>query len=216
MSHSTSLTDPAEFWEERYLNQRRESGRVWSGQVNAAVEHEIRDLKPGTALELGSGEGADALWLAARGWTVTAIDISSTALAVGAAQADEEGLTERIVWEQADLATWHPSTEYDLVTTAFLHSPVTLPRKEILRRALSTVAPGGRLLVVGHAEIPAGMGNPDHDAPPLPTSDEVLASLELPDSWVVETNGVLERKALWRDGRTLDLVDSVVRVRRGH
>lgn len=220
MTHSTneSITDPAEFWEERYITNRGENGHVWSGRVNAAVEHEVTDLTPGTALDLGCGEGGDALWLAARGWTVTAIDISATALAVGAAKAAQDGLGDRIDWVHADLATWHPSAEFDLVTSAFLHSPVELPRDMILRRAASAVAPGGRLLVVGHGALPPGSSHSEHDnidAPPLPTTDEVLAALDLPEGWVVETSTLLNRPTAWRDGTTLTIADTVVRVRRG-
>ncbi|WP_411722038.1 SAM-dependent methyltransferase [Mycetocola sp.] len=218
MAHSTdgTFTAPAEFWEARYLTNRGESGHVWSGRVNAAVVHEVIGLTPGTALELGSGEGADALWLAARGWTVTAIDISATALAVGAAKATRDGLADRIDWVQADLSTWHPSAEFDLVTAAFLHSPVELAREEILRRAASAVAPGGRLLVVGHGAFPPKSGHSEHDcdAPPLPTPDEVLTSLRLPDGWVVETNALVDRPVTGRDGKTVNLIDTVLRVRR--
>ncbi|MHA6667421.1 SAM-dependent methyltransferase [Homoserinimonas sp. A447] len=218
MTHSKdeTITDPTEFWEARYVTNRDETGHVWSGRVNEAVEREVTGLTPGTALELGAGEGGDALWLAAQGWTVTAIDISETALAVGAAKGAQEGLAERLDWVQADLATWHPSSEFDLVTAAFLHSPVELPREEILRRAASAVAPGGRLLVVGHGAFPPGSSHAehDHDAPPLPTPDEVLESLQLPDGWVVETNALVDRPVTWRDGTTVTLSDTVLRVRR--
>ncbi len=210
-----ALTDPAAFWEARYIANRRASGQAWSGLVNEAVEREVTGLTPGTALDLGSGEGGDALWLAARGWTVTAIDISTSALDVGAAKAAEEGLTDRIHWAQADLAAWHPSESFDLVTAAFLHSPVELPREQILHRAAAAVAPGGRLLVVGHGAFPPGSNHEhDRDTPPLPTSDEVLASLELSDDWIVETNAVVDRPATLRDGTTATLVDTVLRVRR--
>ncbi|WP_165069034.1 SAM-dependent methyltransferase [Marisediminicola senii] len=210
-----AITDPAEFWEARYTTTRDENGRVWSGRVNAAVEREVTGLAPGRALELGSGEGGDALWLAARGWRVTAVDISATALAVGAQTAARDGLADRIRWVQADLATWQPDTGYNLVTAAFLHSPVELPREGILRRAAAAVAPGGRLLVVGHGEFPSAAKHADHDdAPPLPTPDEVLAALELPEGWTVETNAVVGRAVTWRDGTDLELDDTVLRVRR--
>ncbi|WP_375386133.1 class I SAM-dependent methyltransferase [uncultured Microbacterium sp.] len=218
MAHSSedAISDPAEFWEARYLTNRGESGQMWSGRVNATVEHEVEGLAPGNALELGCGEGADALWLAAQGWTVTAVDISATALAVGAAQAARDGVADRIRWVQADLATWHPASEFDLVTAAFLHSPVELPREAILRRAATAVAPGGRLVVVGHGAFPPGSHH-DHDAdtPPLPTADEVLAALDLPAGWVVETNTLVDRPTKWRDGTDVILVDAVLRVRRG-
>lgn len=216
-THATDPSaDPAEFWETRYRSTRGETGQVWSGRVNPAVEREVTGLTPGTALELGCGEGGDALWLAAQGWRVTAIDISATALAVGAAEADRAGVGDRIDWVQADLSAWEPSSEYDLVSSAFLHSPVELPRDEVLRRAASAVAPGGRLLVVGHGAAPPGseIGHDGHHGPPLPTSDDVLASLELPGGWITETNAMVERAAEWRDGSDVTIVDAVLRVRR--
>lgn len=209
--------DPATFWEERYRSGAGEHGRVWSGRVNEAVERELAGIRPGTVLELGCGEGGDALWLAAEGWSVTAVDISATALAVGAARAEEAGLADRIRWVQADLSTWRPPHEFDLVTTAFLHSPVELPREEVLRRATMAVAPGGRLLVVGHGATPPGstLGRDPHEGPPLPTPGEVLVALQLSEEWIVETAALIERPATWRDGSAVTLVDAVVHLRRG-
>ncbi|MDN3312024.1 class I SAM-dependent methyltransferase [Microbacterium oryzae] len=206
--------DPAAFWEARYRDARAEKGLMWSGRVNAAVEREVSGFEPGTALELGSGEGADALWLAERGWSVTAVDISTAALEVGAAEAERRGLGDRVEWVQADLATWRPSVQYDLVTTAFLHSPVELPRERVLRQAASAVALGGQLLIVGHAAFPPGSHGDRHDGPPLPSSDEVLASLALPEGWIVETNAMVDRMATRPDGQTLAVTDAVLRVRR--
>ncbi|MBF0672443.1 MAG: class I SAM-dependent methyltransferase [Salinibacterium sp.] len=205
--------DPAALWEERYVSHRGESGRMWSGRVNAAVEHEVAGLPAGTALELGSGEGGDALWLASHGWTVAAIDISANALAVAAEEAQLRGLSHRVTWLQADLAQWHPSAEFDLVTAAFLHSPVELPREEILRRAVAAVAPGGRLLIVGHGAPPPGMADGKHDHEVPPTADEVLTSLALPADWAVETNGIFERTMTWK-GTRMTIADTVLRVRR--
>jgi SAM-dependent methyltransferase len=188
---------------------------MWSGRVNATVAQQVSELTPGTALELGSGEGADALWLAEHGWTVTALDISSVALEVGAGEAARAGLTDRIDWVQTDLTTWRPSAQYDLVTSAFMHSPVDFPREAILRRAASAVAPGGRLLVVGHGGFPP-MSEHVHDTeiPPFPSPDDVLANLDLPIEWVVETNAFIERTVKWRDEEDVVLVDTVLRVRR--
>lgn len=218
MTHSASepVADTASFWEAHYVTNRGESGHVWSGHVNAAVEQEVAGLQPGTALDLGCGEGGDALWLAAQGWIVTAVDISATALSVGSTKAAQAGLEGRIHWVQGDLATWRPQNEFDLVTAAFLHSPVELPRDEILRRAASAVAPGGRMLVVGHGGFPPGSSRDeyDHGGTPFPAPDEVLAVLELPAGWVVETNALVERPVTWRDGTTVTLIDSVLRVGR--
>lgn len=217
MTHEpdAAIVDATRFWDERYVSRRTEHGRIWSGQVNATVAQQVSALTPGSALELGSGEGADALWLAARGWQVTALDISSVALEVGAREAAKAGVSDRITWEQADLTTWRPSAQYDLVTSAFLHSPVDLPREDILRRAVSAVAPGGRLLIVGHGGFPP-MSEHVHDAEisPFPSADEVRRSLELPAEWVVETSASVERTTKWRGEEDVVLVDTVLRVRR--
>jgi SAM-dependent methyltransferase len=216
MTHEPdAAVDATRFWDERYVSRRTEHGRMWSGRVNATVAQQVSELTPGTALELGSGEGADALWLAEHGWTVTALDISSVALEVGAGEAARAGLTDRIDWVQTDLTTWRPSAQYDLVTSAFMHSPVDFPREAILRRAASAVAPGGRLLVVGHGGFPP-MSEHVHDTeiPPFPSPDDVLATLDLPIGWVVETNALIERTVKWRDEEDVVLVDTVLRVRR--
>ena len=111
----------AAFWDERY----RSSSALWSGQPNPQLVIEAGDLRPGTALDVGCGEGADAIWLATRGWRVTAVDISTVALERGAAQAgavgDDVGL--RISWLQADLIEWNPPASYDLVSAQFMHLP---------------------------------------------------------------------------------------------
>src|SRR3954466_97215 len=90
----------AEFWEGFYLARPE----VWSGRVNPVLAQEAADLVPGTALDLGCGEGGDALWLAQRGWNVTAIDVSATALQRAASHADAQGVGDRITWERHDLA----------------------------------------------------------------------------------------------------------------
>ena len=206
----------AEYWQNRYL----ENVRSWSGKVNTALEREVGGVTPGTALDLGSGEGGDALWLARNGWRVTAVDIAPAALAIGAA-AQQPG--DAITWVAADLSEWHPPIEYDLVTACFLHSTVDLPRERILRRAAEAVAPGGMLLVVGHSGVPHWVDSPadcHHGAGHLPTPEEVLASLfddnprlSLAD-WAVVTNELVERQATAPGGTTTPIVDSVLALRR--
>ncbi|KQQ52666.1 cyclopropane-fatty-acyl-phospholipid synthase family protein [Plantibacter sp. Leaf314] len=208
--HEPTLTDPAEFWEDRY----RSRGQVWSGRPNAALEREVGDLRPGTALELGSGEGADAVWLAQQGWSVTAVDISPTALALGRSTAEAAGVADRITWIEADLATWEPSGRFDLVAATFLHSPVAFPREEVLRRAASAVAPGGTLLVVGHGGPPPwSTGHLGHAH--FPTPEEVHASLELDAAeWEVRTSALVPRAAIGPSGEPAELDDSVLHLRR--
>ncbi len=171
--------DIEESWDARYS----ESERVWSGRPNAALVREVSELTPGRALDLGCGEGADVIWLAQQGWQVVGTDISRVALARAAEHAAAAGVAERTQFRHHDLSTSFPEGSYDLASAFFLHSRGDVPREAILRRAAAAVAPGGVLLVVGHAE--AGPHGPPADVV-LPTPRETLAALELPtDAWEV-------------------------------
>lgn len=201
---------PASFWDARY----RETDRAWSGRANAALEREAATLAPGRALDLGSGEGGDTLWLAQRGWQVTAVDISPTALDRGLTAAHSAGVAERIDWIEADLGSWHPSGEFDLVTAHFLHSPVELPRELIRRRSASAVALSGVLLIVGHGAFPPWSSH-RHEGPPLPGPDEVLAGLELEmTEWTVLTSALIDRAAVSPQGDSVVMTDAVLALRR--
>ncbi len=207
---SGAITNPAAFWEDRYSGQ----GQRWSGRANAALVREVSGLRAGSALDLGSGEGGDAIWLAQGGWTVTAVDIAPSALALAARNADATGVGARIRWVEADLAAWRPEETFDLVSAQFLHSPVELPREEILRRAASAVAPGGLLVVVGHGEFPPWSSHPD-DGTVLPTPHDVFTALALPeDDWTVLTCALVDREATGPEGTSATLVDSVLTLRR--
>jgi SAM-dependent methyltransferase len=182
MSDDHATTE--QHWDARYA----EKERMWSGRPNAALVRETSGLTPGTALDLGCGEGADAIWLAGRGWRVTGVDISGLALERAALHAEAEGVADRVAWRRQDLGEVFPEGEFDLVSAQFLHSRVELPREEILRRAADAVAPGGILLVVGHTEVPPGHHEGHGDDLSLPTAQEVLDSLALPDgAWEVLT-----------------------------
>ncbi|MFD1715958.1 class I SAM-dependent methyltransferase [Amnibacterium flavum] len=211
---TTGLT-AAEYWENRY----RENGKSWSGNANAALVREVGEVSPGTALDLGAGEGGDALWLARQGWAVTAVDIAPSALAIGAA---EQQPGDDITWVAADLSDWQPPRSYDLVSACFLHSFVELPRERILRRAAEAVAPGGLLLIVGHSGVPhwvdpAEFG--DH-IEELPTPDEMLEALFVDNprlergDWTVITSELVERPIVAPDGSDSSIVDSVLKLRR--
>ncbi|MFB8027727.1 SAM-dependent methyltransferase [Streptomyces sp. NPDC056465] len=208
MTTDSTRTD-AEMWDDRY----RESDRIWSGDPNAPLVREVEGLKPGRALDLGCGEGADAVWLARQGWTVTATDISRVALGRAAGHAADAGVEDRVDWQWHDLGASFPEGEFDLVSAQFLHSMGDLPRDEILRRAASAVAPGGVLLIVGHAGFPSW----EHDHPDveLPTTDEVLASLELPEGeWEVLLSAEHERIQNDPDGNPTTRTDNALKVRR--
>jgi SAM-dependent methyltransferase len=194
--------DAHEFWEQFYA----ERDQVWSGRPNTVLVEEVGDLAPGTALDLGCGEGADAIWLAERGWRVTAADISQAALDRAAGHAAAAGLADRITWERHDFARSVPAGPFDLVSAHFLHSPVDDPRDPALPAAASTVGPGGTLLVVSHEALPW------HPEMEFPTPTEVLESLGIdPSEWIVERLESRPRRAKRPDG---DVSDSVVRLRR--
>lgn len=200
-------TEVQQFWQDLY----GERPQVWSGKVNAALEQRAADLPSGRALDLGCGEGADALWLSERGWAVTAVDISATALGRAQAEADRRALV--VTWRQQDLAEALPSGPYDLVSAQFLHSPVTLARADVLRRAAAEVAPGGSLLVVGHAAAPP-WSNHEPDPALMPSAATVLLELGLDDEWVVLESDHVLRAATGPDGEETELLDSVVLARR--
>jgi 2-polyprenyl-3-methyl-5-hydroxy-6-metoxy-1,4-benzoquinol methylase len=123
-------------WDERY----RSRPEIWSGDPDPVLVAEAAHLPPGTALDAGAGEGGDACWLAARGWTVTAADISGVALRRAAARADKLGLD--VTWLHADLTRSPAPQTYDLVTAHFLHLPPA-DRSALFRHLARAVAPGG-------------------------------------------------------------------------
>lgn len=208
------MTDqvPLDFWEQRYSGTER----VWSGRVNATLAAIVGELEPGHALDLGCGEGGDAIWLAENGWHATGVDLSPTAIERARLAARERGLQERTKFVTADLAAYIDAEDYDLVTASFLQSPVALPRERILHAATRFVAPGGRMLVVGHAAAPA-WAPPEHvHNVVFPTPEGDLAALDLDASaWMTLICEVRERAATAPDGAHAVLLDSVVMVRRG-
>lgn len=155
---------------------------VWTGRPNGQLVAEATDLPPGTALDAGAGEGGDALWLASRGWQVTAVDFSPVALERGAAKAAELGLADRIEWRHEDLDAWTPPEgAFDLVTAHYLHAAWT-DRNAMFRRLAAAVAPGGMLLVVGHQHGDQWGHGHAHEAGALYTAEDVAAALD-PEEW---------------------------------
>ncbi|GEM29986.1 methyltransferase [Nocardia neocaledoniensis NBRC 108232] len=199
-----------QFWEDFY----REHDQVWTGNPNKTLVREVSELTPGTALDLGCGEGGDAIWLAARGWQVTAVDISSTAMARGAEHAAAAGV--EITWARHDLHADFPEGTFDLVSAQFLHSPVEQPEERaiILRKAAAAVAPGGVLVVGGHHGWPTWVTTPPHHVD-FPTIEQVLDQLALGPEWQVETAELVYSPSTSPEGVEGERADSVLRVRRG-
>lgn len=193
------------FWETFY----GDGTRRWSGKPNPSLVAEVAGLAPGRALDLGCGEGADAVWLAAQGWAVTGVDISATALAAAAEHAAEAGVADAITWQRRDLSDGLPSGAFDLVTATFLHSPVALDRTRILRAAAGLVAAGGTLLIIGHAP------SASHQHQDLPLPDEVLRDLALPpDGWELRAGELRPTQHAFADEAPAPRVDAVVRLQR--
>jgi SAM-dependent methyltransferase len=200
---------PAEAWEFRYA----ESPKRWSGNPNATLVDLVTGIAPGRAVDLGCGEGADAIWLARQGWAVTGVDISPTAVARAQGAATEAGLTaEQVRFVAHDLSSWEPDGEVDLVTASFFHSREDLPRTDVLRRAAAHVAPGGHLAIVSHAAPPPGSEHAHHDELLLDAEGEV-AALGLGDGWEVVIAEHRERAAA-AEGAPAHLEDVAVLVRR--
>lgn len=196
----------AQFWDDRY----RSRDRVFSGAANGVLVTEVTDLPPGQALDLGCGEGADALWLARLGWQVTAVDISPTALQ-RAAGADTEG---RVVWTRADLTTTPPPAgAFDLVSAQYFPFPYQ-PDHTALRGLLDAVAPGGTLLFASHdpADLPPrpeqGFDPNDYYQP-----DDIAKLLD--HNWTVQVNETRPRTA-HTPAATHHTHDTVLRARRQH
>ena len=147
----------AEDWDERYTERQQ-----WSVEPNALIAELLANLPPGDVVDLAAGEGRHALWLAGRGWRVTAVDFSDVGLDRGRAQPG----ADRVTWVTADVRTWTaPPAGLDLVLVAYLHlpEPDTLA---LLTRAVGWLRPGGRMLVLGHDvdNLERGVGGPQEPA----------------------------------------------------
>ncbi len=194
-------------WDERYA----ESGRIWSGEPNVVLVAEVAGLTPGTALDLGCGEGADAVWLARHGWQVTAADISGVALARAAGHAADAGV--QVDFQHRDLSESFPPGLFDLVSAQFLYSWGDFDRDRALRRAAEAVAPGGILLIEGHQDHGPFRHGGDHEVR-FATPDEVIAALDLDDSWEVLVKREHPRQQTGPDGAQHTRTDSTVKLRR--
>jgi len=187
-------------WDERY----RATDRLWSAEPNVFVADRLGGMRPGRGLDLASGEGRNAIWLAEQGWDMTAVDFSDAAIERGRAISNE------VKWVVADIRDWEPGDFYDLVVIAYLH--LMLDEFELLiRRVVTWLAPTGELFMVGHhrRNIEHGVGGPQ-----VP---EILWDIEEIVPWldgldIVEAE-VVERDVVGEDGSRIAL-DALIRARR--
>ena len=193
-------------WDELYASTEL----VWTAEANRFVVGELAGLTAGRALDLGSGEGRNAIWLAERGWQVTAVDFSAVGLAKAAELAARRGATG-IRWVEADLREYQPGpAAYELVLLAYVH----LQPDEfgaLLQTAASALAAGGTLLVIGHDadNIARGHGGPQ-DPRVLHRVEDVVAALPGLD---IQRAEQARRPVMTGDGERT-AIDTVVRAQR--
>ncbi len=200
------------YWDERYAS--RES--LWSGDPNPQLVAEVQELTPGRALDVGCGEGGDSVWLARRGWQVTGVDISATALDRARRHADDAGaeVAGRTAWIRADVTTYDPPrAAFDLVSAQFLHLPGDI-RDDVHLRLAGAVAPDGILLIVAHdpTDLATTMPRPQF-SDFFATAAQVAAALP-DDEWEVLVAEPRPRTATDGEGRRVTIHDAVTAARR--
>ncbi|WP_306316661.1 MULTISPECIES: bifunctional 2-polyprenyl-6-hydroxyphenol methylase/3-demethylubiquinol 3-O-methyltransferase UbiG [unclassified Streptomyces] len=183
-------TGTAQEWDARYRSREQ----LFSGNPNGVLVTEVEGLPPGQALDVGCGEGGDALWLAGHGWRVTAVDVSEVALRRAAAAGAE--VSDRVAWARADLATTPPpAAAFDLVSIQYFPL-LRSAGEEALRALVAAVAPGGTLLFVTHA-LADLTEHPEDSAEFDPAdyywADDLAAVLD--DSWEIQVNETRPRTA---------------------
>src|SRR5690606_30932262 len=200
-------------WEARYAAEQK----FWSGRVNASLAAVAAEISPGTALDIGSGEEADAVWLAEQGWRVTGLAVWTTPVRRAPEAARARGLgEERVAFVAGDAAAELPAGPFDLVVSSFLHSwEPDFPRFDILRAAATRVATGGALLVISHAAPPPWAHDAAHEGPAMLGPAEELALLDPePGAWTVEIAEIRPRPTTAPDGTPAMLDDGILLLRR--
>jgi len=185
-------------WDDRY----RSTDRLWSAEPNVFVADRLSDVEPGVGLDLASGEGRNAVWLAERGWDMTAVDFSAVGVERGRQHSDD------VKFVVADVLTWEPDQQFDLILVVYLH----LEEDEfepLIRRVATWLAPGGELFMVGHdrSNLEHGVGGP----PRL----EVLWDVDRIVSWLEDDLEIVEAQVLQREveGEERAARDALIRAR---
>jgi SAM-dependent methyltransferase len=190
-------------WDARYASA---SGLVWTGEPNRFVVEELTDPPPGRALDLAAGEGRNAVWLAGRGWDVTAVDFSPVAIDKGRRLADARDV--QVEWITADLLEYVPPTgAFNAVLVTYLHLPAP-ERAAVLARAADALASGGVIVVIGHdlTNLTDGTGGPP-DPAILYTPEAIAAELA---GLHVHRAERARRPVSTQDDSSVDAIDTVV------
>jgi len=194
-------------WDRRYAGREL----VWTSEPNRFLVQEVGELEPGRALDLGCGEGRNAIWLAGRGWQATGVDFSEVGLEKARQLEDARGVGAE--WIAADLLDYRPEPgTFQLVIVFYLQVPAT-ERTAILGNAATAVAPGGTFLLVAHdaSNIGEGYGGPQ-DPSVLYTAEDVVRDLE-GSGLRIERAERVERPVQTPDGERIAL-DALVRASR--
>lgn len=201
---SETESSPDVFWEKHY----QAMSPVSSGVPGKILVRFTEALTPGKALELGCGRGDDAVWLAQKGWQVTAVDLAYQALDYASANAQRNNVSERVTFSRYDLTQDFPEGAFDLIVASFLEAPMAFDRFAIFRRALSHVAPGGMLLITSHAKPPFWSA---HASRPFQSAKEGFAQLgTLPAGWEMTFCDDVSRIMTGPDGQQGEVSDSVI------
>ncbi|WP_030372088.1 class I SAM-dependent methyltransferase [Streptomyces rimosus] len=205
-----NTTDAVAFWDGVYAARPAAHGP----RPNVRLTETVTGLPTGDALDLGCGDGGDALWLAGLGWRVTATDISAVAAERLAALARSHDLGAHVTAVRHDLRESFPPGEFDLVCAHYLHTPFALDRAAVLRTAAHALRLGGRLLVVDHGSAAPWSWDQDPDTR-YPSPREVADGIGLdPATWTVERADAPRRIATGPGGRTAEVTDHVLLIRR--
>lgn len=199
------------YWDEIWSSDR--AGAMSASAPNPHLVRQVEDLAPGSAIDAGCGAGAESIWLASAGWIVTGADLSEAALAFAERRAQEAGVADRVRWVRADLSTWEPEQQYDLVTTHYAHP--AMPQLEFYRRIATWVAPHGTLLIVGHLHHHHDDDGHGHQPPAEASATAAaIAGLLDPEVWQIAAAEESQRTATGPGGHETTLHDVVVRATR--
>jgi 2-polyprenyl-3-methyl-5-hydroxy-6-metoxy-1,4-benzoquinol methylase len=199
-----------EYWNERY------SGRdpVWSGKVNQRLAEQTETMAPGAALDIGCGEGGDAVWLAQRGWTVTAVDVSDVVIDKARAHAEQslpDDVAARITWQAADVRTWQPPVHsFDLASLQYVHLTEPL-LGDVQARLARSVRTGGVVLIVNHDPLDLQTTIERPNIPGIMLAAPVIVAQLDTSVWQIEVAQPFPRTTKDREGRQVVLHDTVVR-----